>query len=229
MKNLNSDLILIRSVSKEYKDKRNQVKALNDVSIKIEQGSFVAITGESGAGKTTLLNIIGLIDNPTDGEYILLQEDVLKMTENKKASVRNSSFGYILQEYGLIENYTVYENVEIPLLYSKDKITREEKQKKISTILKQLGLEDKMHVKAKNLSGGQRQRVSIARALINQPKIIIADEPTAALDKENKIGILKLLKSINESQNITVIVVSHDLEVEKYADRIIRLEKGKIV
>lgn len=225
---MDKNVIALKNINKDYKDKKNYVYALTDVTLKIEKGSFVAIMGESGAGKTTLLNVVGLIDKPTNGEYYLLGQNVSEQDEEENARLRNKVFGYVLQEYGLIDHYTVYENIEIPLLYTEVKTSETEKEQRARAVLRQLGIEDKLHVKAKNLSGGQRQRVSIARALINNPQIIIADEPTAALDKENAIGIMKLLKQINEEEKITIVMVSHDDKVAEYADRIIRLQDGRI-
>lgn len=229
MRKVGEILISLENVNKVYKDKKNNVHALDNVSIVIEQGKFVVIRGESGAGKTSLLNIIGLIDQPTDGTYQLLNMQISRRNERNVSKLRNKLFGYVLQEYGLIDHYTVYENVEIPLLYSENKYTKEEKRKRVVEVLKQLGIEDKINTKASSLSGGQRQRVSIARALVNRPEIIIADEPTAALDRENATMIMDMLKKINELQGITVVMVSHDSRADEYADRIIKLEYGKII
>lgn len=222
--------IILKNISKSYSKDKLHVKALDGVDLKINQGDFIAIMGESGAGKSTLLNIIGLIDDQTSGKYNLLGKDINNYNKNAKAQLRNELIGFVMQDFALVDRYSVYENVEIPLLYSDKykKINKKDKKEKIYSVLKQLGIEDKILSKSINLSGGQRQRVAIARALINDPSIIIADEPTGALDTKTAHEIMKILKRINEENNITVIIVTHDSSVAEYCNQIYNISEGRI-
>ncbi|MFV0379276.1 MAG: ABC transporter ATP-binding protein [Anaerorhabdus sp.] len=215
----------LKNVSKIYKSDGNEVAALRDINLEIKTGERIFITGESGAGKSTLINIIGCLDRDFDGEYEILGDSAKRMGGKDIANLRNQFFGFIFQEYELIENYTVTENIEIPLVYKRSK---KDKKQSIDEILSLVSLESKSKVKVKHLSGGQRQRVAIARALINGPLVIIADEPTGSLDEKNKEKIIDLILNCMDD-NSTLILVTHDLSLVKYATRHIELKDGLIV
>lgn len=220
-------IIQLQKITKNFGKKESLVKALQDVSLTIDEGELIAITGTSGSGKSTLLNIIGCLDNQTSGEYILSGESVSKKTRTEMAQLRNEIFGFIMQDFALVEHYTVEQNVTLPLLYVKDRIRKKTRQQKIGKLLLQLGIEDKIKVKSALLSGGQKQRVAIGRALINEPKIILADEPTGALDQKTSIEILKLLTDLNK-EGKTVIIITHDPLIASHCQRIIQMEDGMI-
>lgn len=213
------------NLNKNYKKPSGTIHALSDINLKIENSEMIAITGPSGSGKSTLLNILGLIDTQTSGDYFFNKENTKNFKDKKLSELRNRCFGFIIQDYCLIEDYTVYENVEIPLNYFSSNINKNERVKEI---LKDLKILEKIKVQGKNLSGGQRQRVSIARAIVNNPSIVLADEPTAALDRNTGQSVLNILKNINKNGK-TVIIVTHNEEVASFCDRIIRLEDGKLI
>ena len=188
----------------------------------------MGIIGKSGAGKSTLLNIIGLISDPTKGIYKLEGNDVSSLSEKEKAEYRNKAFGFVLQNYGLIDSYTVYENVEIPLSYSRERMNVKEKRGKVLEVLDKVGLKAEIDEPCTKLSGGQRQRVAIARALVNDPSIILADEPTGALDSETANEFLSLLHMINSKLDKTILLVTHDEKMLAYCNRIIKIENGQL-
>lgn len=219
--------IKLENVNKIYGDKKEAaVHALKDINLVIDSGELVAIVGKSGSGKSTLLNILGCTDKHNTGTYILEDRDISKYSENDLAKVRNSVFGFVLQYFGLIESFNIYNNVIIPLEYAK--VPKKEYRKRVEEVLDKLGIKDKINSIPSNLSGGQCQRVAIARAMINNPKVILADEPTGALDSETSLEIVNLLKELNEN-GTTVIIVTHDEGVANSCNRIIRLEDGAIV
>ena len=207
--------ITLDGITKIFHKKGNRTIALNDISLSIETGEFVGI--------------IGLLSHATEGNYYIGNENTTNLSEKKKAYYRNKLFGFVLQEYSLIENYSVFENVEIPLNYSKKTYSKKEKREHISDILNKLGLETKMDAICSNLSGGQKQRVAIARALVNDPEIIIADEPTGALDSETAQEFSELIHKINQDLKKTIIMVTHDKNMLKYCDRVIELRNGTII
>lgn len=221
--------IKLDGVTKTFKKKRTSVVALDSINLTVEKGEFLGIIGKSGAGKTTLLNIIGLLSRATEGNYYIGKEDTTNLSEKKKAQYRNQMFGFVLQEYGLIENYSVIENVEIPLNYAEKTYSKKEKRKRIFDILKKLGLEGKIDDVCSELSGGQKQRVAIARALVNDPEILIADEPTGALDSETAQEFLELMYKINKELKKTIIMVTHDKNMLKYCNRVIEIKDGKLL
>ena len=221
-----SKLIEINNLSKVFGKNENEFKALNNISLTINEGEMIAIIGTSGSGKSTLLNILGCLDTATSGEYKLNSENINKFSEKKLANVRNSVFGFVVQYFALIDEYTVYKNVAVPLIYSSSKIKN--KRIKIDELLDKLNILNKKSSYPNNLSGGQCQRVAIARALINDPKIILADEPTGALDKNNTTNIMELFLEFNK-EGKTIIIVTHDEEIACMCNRIIRLEDGLIV
>ncbi|MGL4848796.1 MAG: ABC transporter ATP-binding protein [Clostridium sp.] len=219
-------LIELKNVSKVYGTGESEIKALDNISLSIEEGEMVAIIGPSGSGKSTLLNILGFIDVQTMGEYILKGKELKDLNDNKLAEIRNETVGFIFQSFNLLSNQDLVYNVSLPLLYSKNKKNVKERAKKI---LEEVGIEKKHYEKeVSKLSGGQKQRVAIGRALVNNPEIILADEPTGALDSENSENVLDMLLKINKKGK-TVIVVTHDINVAKKCGRIIKVIDGKII
>ncbi|ACQ54734.1 ABC transporter ATP-binding protein [Clostridium botulinum] len=216
-------IIKLNNVNKVYNSKNNNVNALNNIDLTINEGELVAITGPSGSGKSTLLNIIGTIDKITSGEYILENKRIDKLKSNEVAQIRNKIFGFVVQHFALISDYTVYENIEIPLEYAK--IKHNDRKVMIEDIVSKLGLKEKINKNVKELSGGQCQRVAISRAIVNNPEIILADEPTGALDQKTGQKVLDIFKDLNK-QGKTVIIVTHDFNIANQCDRIIRLEDG---
>lgn len=219
-------MIELSNVSKIYKIGINNFYALNNLSLKINDGDFVAVTGASGSGKTTLLNIIGCLDTMSEGKYLLDGNDVTKMSDERKAKLRNGKIGFVLQDFALIGKQTVKYNVMLPLLFSK--VPNKELSDRTDMALEKVGIANQIFKKANQLSGGQKQRVAIARAIVNSPSIILADEPTGQLDSKTGIQIMEVLKSLNDD-GITVIIVTHDANVASYAKRQIVLSDGKIV
>ncbi len=201
------------------------VEALRSVDIEIKTNEYVAIMGPSGSGKSTLMNLVGCLDTPTSGSYVLNGTDVSKMDDNRLAEIRNREIGFIFQTFNLLPRYTALENVTLPLVYAgfnkTDRVTR------AKHVLGEVGLSDRMDHKPNELSGGQRQRVAVARALVNNPSIILADEPTGNLDSKTSIDIMKLFGVIHSMGN-TIILVTHEESIARYAHRIIRLLDGKI-
>ncbi len=213
---------------KEYTHGNSKTLAVKNISLDINRGEKIAITGPSGCGKTTLLNMIGLIIRPTSGKIIINSEDIKSLSNKNQARYRNNMFGYIVQDFSLVENYTVFENIEIPLSYSPTRISKMMRKKLISEILEEVGLSIKMEEKVANLSGGQRQRVAIARAIVNDPQIILADEPTGSLDSKTSEGILELLSNL-VLKGKTLILVTHDESLAQKCDRQIRIADGTVV
>ncbi len=219
------NIITFNKIIKRYVMGTQIVRALNSVSIDISRNEYVAIMGPSGSGKSTMMNIIGCLDTPTSGQYMLNHTDVSGMTDNKLAEIRNKEIGFIFQTFNLLPRFTALENVMLPLIYSG--ITKNKRIERAEKVLYDVGLADRMTHRPSELSGGQRQRVSVARALVNNPSIILADEPTGNLDSKTSVEIMRLFNDINKSGN-TIIVVTHEEDIAKYAGRIIRLMDGKI-
>ncbi|WP_350344460.1 ABC transporter ATP-binding protein [Proteinivorax tanatarense] len=215
-------------LKKEFSSGKTKVLAVKDVSIEINKGDKIAITGPSGCGKTTLLNILGLVVKPTSGTVTINSKNTENLSEKELATHRNKVFGYVVQEFALIEEYTVFENIEIPLMYSSDKYSKKKKKEVITDVLKKVDLSVKVNEKAKNLSGGQRQRVAIARAIVNDPQIILADEPTGSLDSQTGEEILKILNSLVK-QRKTLVLVTHDHSLAQKCDKQIKMSDGEIV
>ena len=218
-------MISISNVTKHYLMGDVLVKALDGISFDIAEGEFVAIVGPSGSGKSTLMNILGCLDIVTDGVYKLNQKMIKEYDENDLAEIRNTSIGFVFQQFNLLPSFSALENVMIPLTYAR--IHRKERENKAKALLTQVGLGDRMFHKPTELSGGQQQRVSIARALANDPNIILADEPTGALDSKTGQEVLSLLTQLNK-QGKTIIIITHDMAIAQYAKRIIRLKDGLI-
>lgn len=221
-------MIEIKNINKTYnKGKSNAFQALYDVSLKIEDGEMVAIIGKSGAGKSTLMHIIGCIDDFESGTYILNGEDISTVKEGKRSKIRNQDIGIVMQDFALVEDYTAMENVMIPLYFAKSKVGESKKARALRA-LEKLGIAELAHKKVNKLSGGQKQRVAIARAMVNNPGILLADEPTGALDVKTSAEMMEVFKELN-NQGITVIIITHDMEVAQACGRIVEISDGKIV
>ena len=219
-------LIELRDIYKIYPMGEETVHALDGISLTIDRGEFVAIVGQSGSGKSTAMNIIGCLDVPTSGTYRLGGVDVSTMGDDQQADIRNKMLGFIFQQYNLLPRLNLMENVEVPLVYAG--IPRAERHRRAREVLEQVGLGDKLKNKPNQLSGGQQQRVSIARALVRNPAIILADEPTGALDSHTGREVLGMLQDLH-GQGHTVVLITHDNSIAVQADRIIRLEDGQVV
>ena len=219
-----SPLIEMTDINKYYPVGKNQLHVLKNLNLTIERGEFLMIMGKSGSGKTTLMNIIGFLDQTTDGTYIFDEKDVSQLTENQKSDLRNKYIGFIFQQFFLIQSLNVSQNVELPMVYEGQK--KENKRKKIAEHYLQLvGLEGKENSKTTELSGGQQQRVGIARALVNEPLLIMADEPTGALDSETSADIMNILTDLNK-EGKTIVMVTHDNDMKKYASRVVYMRDG---
>ena len=218
-------LIEFRDVCKYYYMGDTVVKAADHISFRIYKGEFVAIVGKSGSGKSTLMNIIGALDVPTDGSYYLGGEDVSDMTDDQLAAIRNRMIGFIFQQYNLLPKLNLLENVELPLLYAG--VGREERRDRAMASLERVGLKEKWRNMPNQLSGGQQQRVSIARALAGDPSLILADEPTGALDSRTSREVLDFLKQLNAEGN-TIVMITHDNSIAVEAKRVVRIHDGKI-
>jgi len=222
---MNDTIIHLENVVKNYMIGTIVVKALQSISLEIKRNEYVAIMGPSGSGKSTLMNLLGCLDTATSGRYILNGTDVSKMQDNQLAEIRNSEIGFVFQTFNLLPRYTALENVMLPLIYAgQNKTQRLERAKKV---IEDVSLSDRSHHKPNELSGGQRQRVAVARAMVNDPSIILADEPTGNLDSKTSIDIMNLFGEIHRRGN-TMIVVTHEEEIARHAQRIIRLKDGFI-
>ena len=219
-------MIKISDISKEYKMGDNLLLALNKVSININSGEFVSIMGSSGSGKSTLMNIIGCLDVPTNGNYFFKDNDISKFNSNKLAELRNKEIGFVFQNFNLLPRLNALENVTLPLMYS-GKSTKQRNDLALKA-LEEVGLKDRINHRPNQLSGGQQQRVSIARAISGTPNLILADEPTGALDSKTSLEIMKILTSLNQ-QGITIILVTHENDLAVYAKRIITMKDGIII
>ena len=219
-------MIQLEDITKVYKMGDTEVRALDGVSLHISPHEFVAIIGQSGSGKSTLMNMIGCLDVPTSGRYFVEGVEVSKMTDNEQADFRNKKIGFIFQQYNLLSKLSAKENVELPLIYSG--VPSGKRSKMAVEALKRVGLENKMHHKPTELSGGQQQRVSIARALAAKPSLILADEPTGALDSNTGIEIMQMLHELHEEGN-TIVIITHDLKIANQAKRIVTISDGKII
>ena len=220
-------VVQARGVSKIFRRDAFEVTALDNVSLDIGRGDFVALMGPSGSGKTTLLNMIAAIDRPTSGQLLVLGEDIFQLNDEQTARWRNEHVGYIFQTFNLMPVLTAFENVELPLLLTN--LTQQERRDHVTTALRLVGLGERMHHLPKQLSGGQEQRVAIARAIVTDPTLIIADEPTGDLDSHSATEVLEILKRLNESFQKTVVMVTHDPHAASYAHVIRHLEKGMLL
>ncbi|WP_121667439.1 ABC transporter ATP-binding protein [Mesonia aquimarina] len=220
-----SNVIDIQNITRDFQLGQETVHVLKGIDLIIEKGEYVAFMGPSGSGKSTLMNLLGCLDTPTSGTYILNDNDVSKLTDDELAEIRNKEIGFVFQTFNLLPRTTALDNVALPMIYAgKSKQDREERAKEV---LKNVGLGDRMDHKPNQLSGGQRQRVAVGRALVNKPSIILADEPTGNLDSKTSVEIMKLFNEIHAAGN-TVILVTHEEEIAEHAHRIIRLRDGII-
>jgi putative ABC transport system ATP-binding protein len=226
--NITMALIELRNLSKTYDLGEVKVEALKGVSLDIREGEFVALIGPSGSGKSTLMNTIGCLDRPTVGSYRLADEEVAGLNADQLAQVRNRRIGFIFQNFNLLARTTALENVEVPLLYNPT-CPRRERRKRATEMLERVGLGNRLDHGPNQLSGGQQQRVAIARALVNEPAILLCDEPTGNLDTRTSREIMALFRQLNESQGLTVILVTHDLEIARRAKRALVLVDGEVV
>ncbi len=218
-------LIDLKNVSKSYRNGDQELQVLKNVHLEVEEGEFVAIMGPSGSGKSTLMNIIGMLDRPTSGEYYLEGEEVAKLSEKKLAKVRNQQIGFVFQQFFLLSKLNALQNVELPLIYAG--VSQSKRKALAEQYLKKVELETRMHHLPSELSGGQKQRVAIARALVNHPSIILADEPTGALDTKTGEQIMELLTELNR-EGKTIIMVTHEPEIAAFAKRQIVIRDGVI-
>ncbi len=219
-------MIDIRNIKKIYKMGENEVRALDGIDLKIKPNEFVAIIGPSGSGKSTLMNMIGCLDTPTEGDFYIDGNEASKLKDDEQAFIRNKKIGFIFQQYNLLSKLSVEENVELPLIYAGIPVSK--RKEMVKTALERVEMYDRRHHKPSELSGGQQQRTSIARALAARPPIILADEPTGALDSKTGAEVLNMLKELH-SEGKTVVLITHDNKIAHEADRIVRIMDGKIV
>jgi putative ABC transport system ATP-binding protein len=223
-----NDLVIeTEGLTKTFQMGQLQVQALRQVSLQIGRGELVSIMGPSGSGKSTLMNILGCLDQSTAGEYHLAGIDVARLDDNQLAEIRGNQIGFVFQTFNLLPRNSALGNVELPLIYAG--VARRQRHKLAATALELVGLADRLHHKPSELSGGQQQRVAIARALVNQPAIIMADEPTGNLDSHSSQEIVTIFQRLNEEQNITVILVTHEPEIAAHTHRVVRLADGRVV
>jgi putative ABC transport system ATP-binding protein len=222
----NGKVVQARNVSKIFRRDAFEVTALDNVSLDIADGEFLALMGPSGSGKTTLLNMIAAIDRPTSGDLLVMGENIFKLDDGQSARWRNTHVGYVFQTFNLIPVLTAFENVELPLLLTK--MTPQQRREHVMTALRLVGLEERVHHLPKQLSGGQEQRVAIARAIVSDPTLILADEPTGDLDSHSATEVLEILKKLNEGFHKTIIMVTHDPHAASYAHVTRHLEKGQL-
>ncbi|MEW4528425.1 MAG: ABC transporter ATP-binding protein [Maioricimonas sp. JB045] len=221
-------LIELRDVRKVYDLGEVKVEALRSATLSIERGEYVALIGPSGSGKSTLMNTLGCLDRPTSGSYLLDGHEVVEMSKDRRAEIRNAHLGFVFQNFNLLARTSAVENVELPLLYAKGISSRERHQRAVAA-LQSVGLGDRLDHHPSQLSGGQQQRVAIARALVNQPSILMGDEPTGNLDSKTSREVIALFRDLNRREHLTVIIVTHDPNVARSADRTIVLRDGEIV
>ncbi len=222
-----SEVIRIENLSKIYENGPLQVKALDQVSLTIEEGEFVAIMGASGSGKSTLMNIIGCLDRATEGEYLLDGINIKEKKDDELSHIRNANIGFVFQFFNLIARTSALRNVELPMIYAK--LDRQERHQRALQLLEDVGLADRGHHLPNELSGGQKQRVAIARALANNPSILLADEPTGNLDSQSSVEIMEIFQRLNRERGTTVIVVTHEPDISQFAQRVLTFRDGKII
>jgi putative ABC transport system ATP-binding protein len=220
-----AEIIRIENLTRWYRIGDETVKALNGVNLSINKNEYVALMGPSGSGKSTIMNIIGCLDTPTSGSYYLNGPDVAKLSDNQLAEIRNKEIGFVFQTFNLLPRYTALDNVALPLVYAG--MPKEKRNARAKDVLQQVGLGDRMTHKPNELSGGQRQRVAVARALVNKPSIILADEPTGNLDTKTSYEIMALFQDIHDAGN-TIIVVTHEEDIARHAHRIVRMRDGVV-
>lgn len=218
-------IIEVKNLARHFRVGSELIKAIKQIDLSIQQNEFVALMGQSGSGKSTLMNILGCLDTPTDGTYTLNNHQVSELRDNDLAEIRNKEIGFVFQTFNLLPRSTALENVMLPLVYAG--ISKEDREERALTALDKVGLADRVNHRPNELSGGQRQRVAVARALVNNPSIILADEPTGNLDSATSIEIMALFQNIHKNGN-TVIIVTHEEDIAQYAHRIVRLKDGEV-
>ncbi|MBQ5441193.1 MAG: ABC transporter ATP-binding protein [Firmicutes bacterium] len=219
-------MLSLRNINKSYDEGKLEVPVLHDISLDIEEGEYVAIMGPSGSGKSTLMNIIGCLDVATSGEYILCGENIEGKTDNEMSDIRNKTIGFVFQNFNLLPRETALENVALPMLYGG--VSRSERISRAEEALKKVGLEDRMNFLPTQLSGGQKQRVAIARAIVNRPKLLLADEPTGALDTASGMQVMEIFRELNENEGMTIVMITHEKEVADNAKRQMVIRDGRL-
>ena len=222
-------VISLKNLKKIYQLGDNTVHALRGASLDIEAGEFVAITGPSGSGKSTMMHILGCLDRPTEGHYLLNGKDVSNLTRDELADIRNKQIGFVFQGFNLLPRTTAAENVEVPLLYARPVLPAPQRREKAMAALAAMGLSDRSDHHPSQLSGGQQQRVAIARALVNEPTLILADEPTGNLDTKTSVEVMRILQELRERRKITIVLITHEPDIAAYGTRIIAVRDGVIV
>jgi ABC-type lipoprotein export system ATPase subunit len=221
-------LIQLNHICKTYHIGEISVPVLRDVSLSIDRGELVALMGASGSGKSTLMNVLGCLDRPNSGQYLLDGEDVSKLSVSQRAVARNRKIGFVFQNFNLLPRTSALDNVAMPLSYTADHLSEREARRRARDMLGRFGLEDRLHHEPSQLSGGQQQRVAIARALVNRPPLLFADEPTGNLDSRTSVEVLRTFQQLNQADGITIILVTHDANVARYARRIIHIHDGTV-
>ncbi len=221
-------LIVLQEMCKVYSLEEVKVEALRGVSLTVEPGEYVVLMGPSGSGKSTLMNLLGCLDRPTSGSYLLDGREVAQMSRDARAKLRNHKFGFVFQNFNLLARTSALENVELPLLYSR-RVSGRKRRQRAMEVLELVGLSDRLNHHPGQLSGGQQQRVAIARALVNQPAILMADEPTGNLDSRTGREVIEIFRNLNRQSEITIILVTHDQDIARHADRSLVLHDGLIV
>ena len=220
-------ILSLRNINKSYDEGKMEVPVLFDISLDVEEGEYVAIMGPSGSGKSTLMNIIGCLDVATSGEYILDGENIEGTTDNEMSDIRNKTIGFVFQNFNLLPRETALENVALPMLYGG--VPRSERLARAEEALKKVGLEDRMNFLPTQLSGGQKQRVAIARAIVNKPKLLLADEPTGALDTASGLQVMEIFKELNEKEGMTIVMITHEKEIADHAKRQMVIRDGRLL
>ena len=222
-------VISVKNLVKTYVVGEIEVKALRGVNLDVQPGEFLAVTGQSGSGKSTFMHIVGCLDKPTSGQYFLDGEDVSRMSKDQLAVVRNKKIGFVFQGFNLLSRTTALDNVELPLLYGHSPLKLAERHKKAMEVLKAVGLEQRADHHPNQLSGGQQQRVAIARSLINNPSILLADEPTGNLDTRTSIEVMDIFQRLNKERGITVLLITHEHDIAEYGTRIVQFRDGQVI
>jgi putative ABC transport system ATP-binding protein len=224
-----SIVISVRNLVKTYVVGEIEVRALRGVNLDVKRGEFLAVTGPSGSGKSTFMHITGCLDRPTSGQYFLDGQDVAQMSKDKLAAVRNKKIGFVFQGFNLLSRTTALDNVELPLLYGTSRLRGSERKKRAMDVLRAVGLDNRADHHPNQLSGGQQQRVAIARALINDPAIVLADEPTGNLDTKTSIEVMGIFQRLNREQGITIVLITHEMDIAEYGTRIVTFRDGQVV
>lgn len=225
---MTSPLISLQGLKKRYELGDNTVHALRGVTLDIHRGEFVAVTGPSGSGKSTMMHILGCLDRPTEGQYLLAGKDVSNLSRDELADIRNRQIGFVFQGFNLLPRTTAVENVEVPLLYTRPLMPAAERRAKALSALESMGLADRAGHHPSQLSGGQQQRVAIARALVNEPSLILADEPTGNLDTNTSVEVMRILQELRERRAITIVLITHEPDIAAYGTRIIAVRDGLV-